>query len=219
MHSGLVTVNGHKMAKSAGNVIGLSQVLDRQPNPDVLKLLFAMTHYRSPLDFTWEKLDDAAKACQRFITLADTVDQLTTQRHRQQGAESRQPVPPALTPAMTAVQAQFDQALADDVNTPEAIAALFELVRLGHSAFEAGALEAATAIVADIQQRGVLLGLFAQRGSRRLTVDPKVQELMDKRTAARQAKDFATADRLRREIQQHGYVVEDTAGGTICRPT
>ena len=201
VHSGLVTVGGQKMAKSVGNVIGLEQILARHPNPDVLKLLMLMTHYSSPLDFTWEKLDEAAAAYKRFTTIFDTVEALAAQRGSVSGA-----------------QTAFETALADNLNTPQAVAALFELVRLAHEALEAGQVKQAAALVADLRQRGRHLGLFEQLPMRRVTTDTRVKALVERRNAARQAGNFQEADRLRQEIQQHGFIVEDTGGGTICRP-
>jgi len=207
VHSGLVTVNGHKMAKSVGNVIGLSQVLDRQPNPDVLKLLFVMTHYRSPLDFTWEKLDEAARAYGRFAILEQAVQQLVAHQGGTSGS---------LSPVAQAREQRVSAALADNLNTPEAAAALFELATLGHQAVSRRELGPALAILEAVRRQGRLLGLFEHRASARM--DPEIQALVARRDAARRAKDFATADQVRRELQSRGYIVEDTAGGTICRP-
>ncbi len=213
VHSGLVTVGGQKMAKSLGNVVRAEELLARHPNPDVLKLLFLMTHYSSPLDFTWEKLEEAATAYRRFTALFDTLDQLVAPRG---AAGIARPATPAALPAMTTAQSHFDEALQQNLNTPEAIGALFQLVSLAHQALDGGTLENAAAIVTEIRSRGATLGLFAQ--SRAVVVNPKVQELMEKREAARRAKDFKAADQFRQEIIKQGFIVEDTSGGTICRP-
>ncbi|OGX39777.1 MAG: cysteine--tRNA ligase [Omnitrophica WOR_2 bacterium RIFCSPHIGHO2_02_FULL_68_15] len=210
VHSGLVTVGGHKMAKSVGNVVRVPDLLARQPNPDILKLLFLMTHYSSPLDFTWEKLEETATAYQRFITFFDTVESLT--------ARPAAGAAPAAIPGAEPLKAQFDAALANNLNTSEAVAALFELVRLARQALEAGQAPAAAALTADLKSRGAFLGLFGRLPARRAALDPKVQELVEKRDAARRAKDFKESDRLRQELHKLGLIVEDTSGGTVCRP-
>ena len=217
IHSGLVSVRGQKMAKSLGNIVRLHEVLMRHPNPDVLKLLFLMTHYASPLDFAWEKLDETATAYQRFTTLFETVERLVSLRERTQGRLARQ-IAPVFQSSVATVLTRFDAALAQDLNTPEAVAALFELVRMAHEALGDGHLETAAALVTEITQRGMRLCLFELARSRRMAVDEqRILALITKRDAARQAKDFAGADGIRQELQQMGVILEDTKEGTIWR--
>ena len=214
VHSGLVTVQGQKMAKSIGNVINIDQLLARHANPDVLKLLLLMTHYASPLDFTWETYDEAATAYAHFTTIFDTVEaaqnMLTTAR----------PTVPLenVQAAANVAQAErgFKIALENDLNTPVAVSALFALASFAHREFESGRLRMASAIADQLRKHGRTLGLFEQLVSR--SVPPNVRELVDQRNAARWAKDFKKADQLRQEIQKHGFIVEDTGGGTVCRP-
>ncbi len=218
VHSGLVTVGGHKMAKSVGNVVRVPDLLARHPNPDVLKLLFLMTHYSSPLDFTWEKLDETAVAYDEFTILFEHVDQLM-QRGLARGS-TQQEVADYARRRLPELKVKFNEALANNLNTPQAVAALFDLKMLAYQAKDAaGDLSLAAQVVASIRELGSsCLGLFSRLPARRAPLDPKVQALVEKRDAARQAKDFKESDRLRQEIQQLGFIVEDTSGGTVCRP-
>ncbi len=198
LHNGLLTVNGQKMSKSLGNFVTIEEALKRHP-ADVLRLFFLSAHYRSPQDFTWEHLDEAARAYERLAAFLDHTGDFA------QGKE---------TAEIRKAEEKFHAALEDDLNTPKALAALYDL-RAAVTHGKTDSLEAAAAI----EKLGRILGLFlSDNATAPCALYPEeVQELLDERETARAHKDFAASDRIRKQLTEMGYVVEDTAAGTVVR--
>ncbi|MBI3323484.1 MAG: cysteine--tRNA ligase [Candidatus Omnitrophica bacterium] len=184
IHNGLLTVNGQKMAKSLGNIVRIEDALARHP-ADVLRLFFLGSHYRSPVDFTWERLEEAAHAYDRLT--AFLAHSATKNEAGSSPAEA---------------EAKFHEAMDDDLNTPKALACLYTLVP--HPSPAAGEV---------VRRMGGVLGLF----QRQEALEPEVARWVRERDEARSKKDFATADRIRRELVEQGWVVEDTSGKTVVR--
>ncbi|HKH16647.1 MAG TPA: cysteine--tRNA ligase [Solirubrobacteraceae bacterium] len=191
MHNGMLQMGAEKMAKSVGNIRGLAEVLD-DVGRDTLIWFFCEGHYRQPLAFTSERLDDAARRVER---IRDTGRRLVP-------GES----PEALAPHRDA----FFDALADDYNTPRALAAMAEWIREANRA--AGP-------VGDAQLREMLEVLGLENLLDRDEAAPAdVVELAERRAAARASRDFAEADRLRRELRARGWEIRDGAAGQELVP-
>lgn len=191
LHVGMLLCNGEKMSKSLGNFHTIHEALQRAP-AEALRLLYLGSHYRSTLDFTWEKLDEARRIMDRFY----------------RALEKTPPSP------HTAVPHNVLNALCDDLNTSRAVA---ELHKLADGAM-AGEQESADGLWAA----GQLLGLFRVSPSEwfqgDVTLDPAtIEALIDKRLAARKARDFATADDIRNHLTEQGILLEDTPNGTTWR--
>ena len=190
MHNGMLELEG-KMSKSVGNIRSLADVLDAVGR-DTLLMYFAEGHYRQPLAFTSEKLDDAARR----------VEGIRNAGRRLVPGES----PAALAPHRDA----FFDALADDYNTPRALAALAEWVREANSA---------SAPVGDSHAREMLAVLGLENLLDRDEEAPaEVADLAAQRDAARAARDFAEADRLRDELRARGWEVRDGPAGAELVP-
>ncbi len=211
VHHGLLTVNGEKMSKSLGNFLTVDHVLVDYPHPDYLKIFFLKTHYRSPIDYSSERMVEAKTNWQEFSRFFQHDDQLKPD------AVSGAAAPPELLKA----RAQFDTAMANDLNTPEALSVLFDLVNLGHRILESGDSKQrfmARGIHDVLLEWGVALGLFLHGMSEeRPDIQQRLQALVAERDGARKAKDFKRADAIRRQLQQEGYLLTDTAGGTLWR--
>ena len=211
VHHGLLTVNGEKMSKSLGNYLTLDQVLGRHPHPDYLKLLFLKTHYRSPIDYSDEKMAEAKRNWDEFSRFFQHV--------LQQEAEAAGAGPVA--PEASAARDAFAAALDDDLNTPRALAVLFDLVNTGHRLMESGGAQGrrtARSVCDALLECGGVLGLFRHG----MTEEPaaereRIQELIAERGAARKAKDFTRADDIRARLRQEGVLLTDTADGTLWR--
>lgn len=197
MHNGHVTIHGDKMAKSAGNVLSLKDVLAAQPGEAVRYALLA-AHYRSPLDWRPETLPAARQALDRlYRSLGDDG-----------GAEEEEP-PAALLAA-----------LGDDLNTPEAFALLHGLAKRANQA--SGAARAK--LRAQLRAGGRLMGLLAaepaawfKEGAGAGPAAAAVEELLAARAAARGRGDYAAADAIRRRLEDEGVLLEDGPGGTTWK--
>ena len=192
MHNGYLVVNGEKMSKSLGNFFTIRDLLEDWPG-EVLRYALLGTHYRQPLDFTIDGLTQARLSLNRFYNAL-----------RHAGEPGTGEVPDAVSGA-----------LSDDLNTPLALSHLHELA---DRVFK-GDAEAAMALRAG----GNMLGLMRETaadwfvGGADADVVASIEERIAARVAARKAKDFAEADRLRDELKTEGIELEDGAGGTTWR--
>jgi cysteinyl-tRNA synthetase len=196
VHNGMVRLDGEKMAKSVGNIFLLHEALAAQGR-DALVLYFCGGHYRQPIAYSEERLAEAARSVERI---------------RDAG---RRLVPGASPPELAPLREAFFDALAEDFNTPKALATVFEWVREANRRGEDGA-------VGDGDLRE-MLGVLALDGLLDADAaggepDAAAQELLAAREASRVARDFAVADRLRDELAALGWEVRDGADGPTLVP-
>ena len=199
VHNGMVTLDEEKMSKSVGNVIGLGEALDRF-GPNVLRLFLLSAHYRSPVDFSEERLADARAGFDRWSAFLRATRDLP---EVDKGSE-----------AVATARQRFSDAMDDDLGTPAAQAALFDLAREGNRALEQGDRDAAAEVrSALLELTGVLGYTFGDSDDSASLVGPLVEELLQLRLEARNRKDFDTADGIRARLAAIGIVVEDSADG------
>ncbi len=210
LHNGMLEFAGDKMSKSLGNVERLRDGLDEY-GAETLLLLFAQAHYRSRLEYSPATLEQAQAGGERLR------EALRRARVAPGGDDSE--AGERLATAAAAAVARFDEALDDDLATPEAVAALFGLARDLNQAVDAGAPADALAAAADLLvDRLDVLGLAGLDGGPGDGPPAEVAALAEERDAARAARDFARADALRDEIAALGWDVRDTAQGREFRP-
>jgi cysteinyl-tRNA synthetase len=194
VHNGMVRLQEAKMAKSVGNIFLLHEALDAYGR-DALLMYFCSGLYRQPIEFDDERLEQARASVRRVREAARGL------------------VPDADSPPWSAaLRERFFSALADDFNTPAALAAAFEWIREANRA-EPGAVGSA-----DLAEMLDVLGLGNLLVAEAVEAPPRVRELLESREAARAARDFAEADRLRDEIRSLGWEVRDGAGGAELLP-
>ena len=189
MHNGMIRVADEKMSKSVGNIFQLSEALDRYGRDAVVAYLIS-GHYHQPLEFSDRALTEAdarVKGIRNFVLELPESD-------------DREP-----DPAVTAWRSEFLDALADDFNTPRALAILSELITEGNRRELPGAQAA-------LEEMLPLLGLESLLAPPE-TADPEAERLLAEREEARAARDFELADRLRDELAERGFEVRDTPGG------
>jgi cysteinyl-tRNA synthetase len=212
IHNGFVNLGAEKMSKSLGNTLEIREIV-RRHDPEALRLYLLGTHYRHPVDYADERIDEAARALERLRALQDEAVRI--------GAPEA-PSDRALRAAIEAHRARFEAAMDDDFNTPQALAVLFDLARLLYTARDRVVQGAAgaggfAAGVGELTTLARVLGLLEMPGRER-AIDPALQtriELMvARRGEARRQRDFAEADRVREELHRMGVIVEDTPGGT-----
>ncbi|MCL2745697.1 MAG: cysteine--tRNA ligase [Coriobacteriia bacterium] len=229
MHSGMLQTSGEKMSKSLGNFMLLHDLL-KEHEPNVVRLLMLQTHYRSPLDFSDERLKEATTSLGRIQTLVDRAAFVLKKTNELKAKKRRLDSQMFPSAASTELQSMYREAVAayqremdDDFNTAGAVGQLFELVR-GMNTFldvaaatedsvldedELVALQAAyDSLIELFGVLGVVLTSSAQEA-----VNPQAEALLEERTEARATKDWARADEIRDELAALGYEIKDTAQG------
>jgi cysteinyl-tRNA synthetase len=209
MHNGFVRVNDEKMSKSLGNFFTVREILTRF-RPEEVRYFILTSQYRSPLNYDDEQLEQARAALSRLYTAL---------RGLPAGADI-----PAVTADATPFITRFHAAMDDDFNTPEALAVLFELAREINRA-RADDPAMATALAAELRRLGAILGLLqadpeawlkGQAADTGLS-DQAIETLIQTRIAARAARDWSEADRIRDQLAEAGILLEDGPGGTTWR--
>ncbi len=232
MHSGMLRINSEKMSKSLGNFLLLKDVLDTC-DAEVLRLLMLQTHYRSPLDFSDDRLAEAASSYDRIATSVRNL-----RWHAENAAEAGEGCDGSqLAAAQAAAQGTFTASMDDDFNTAGALGAIFELVAAAnhfveeHQALTAAARPAALATAAAIEELLAVLGislpaeeaanypaetldLAAQfAGYEGASIPEALEALLAARKQARSEKNWAAADGIRDGLAALGFTIEDTANG------
>jgi cysteinyl-tRNA synthetase len=205
MHNGFVRVDDEKMSKSLGNFFTIREVL-KSYDPEVLRYFILTSHYRSPLNYSDQHLDNAKNA---LTTLYTALRGIT-------------PKPAA---ADNSYRARFMAAMDNDLATSEAQAVLFDLAHEINRLRNEQPNKAAE-LAGELVSLGNLLGLlgrepdaFLQASSAGELSAEEIEQLIAERKAARAARDFQRADEIRDELQQQGVVLEDSAAGTTWRRT
>ncbi len=207
MHPGMLMIRGEEMHKSLGNFWAVSDALARW-EPEVLRFFFLNAHYRSPVDFTPDAIDEAGRSYARLLESVRGVD-----AERRRAAEKGKADADLLAATRKAREA-FDAAMSDDFNTREAIAVIFEYAREVNRAIDAGAGRAALDEAASaFATFGDILGLFARGAEGAALTEGLVNLLIGLREDARKRRDFGTADRIRDALAALGVALEDTRDG------
>ncbi|OIO32561.1 MAG: cysteine--tRNA ligase [Candidatus Omnitrophica bacterium CG1_02_40_15] len=207
IHNGLLTINKEKMAKSLGNFIAIEDILAKYP-ADALKILFLQTHYSHPVDFSWEKMDEVKKAWERFSILLQKIDGL---RFKVKGEKLKE----TNKKEIGEFRKKFEEAMDDNFNMPEALAALFDLVTYINKNFTEIDLNNAKDVLMEL---GNVFGLFEQKVSGiDSSKEVEIENMINSRNMARKNRDFKEADRIRKELEEKGIILEDTKNGTTWR--
>ncbi len=206
LHCAHLLVDGQKMSKSRGNFHTLRDVLQRGYTGREVRYELLATHYRASLNFTFASLDAARTALRR-------VDEFTARLTDAAGSAASAELPTWARLAAT----RFEAAMDEDLNISAALAALFDAIREGNAALDARALapSAAAAVQALLARWDTALGVLAKPAT---AIPADVQALLDRRQAARTAKDWAQSDALRGEIANLGWNVKDTPKGQVATP-
>jgi cysteinyl-tRNA synthetase len=217
LHNGFVQINQEKMSKSLGNFFTIREIFEKSEWPEditgeILRYFLLTTHYRGPLDFSDQSLREAKNALDGFYDLFARLNE-SAKTDGQAGA---------LNAAIGRTRAAFTQAMNDDFNTPDAIAALQGLRSETNKLIESGLpASARTQVRETFRSLGTVLGLF-QLESWRFKASPsaeglddrRIEQLIAERIEAKKQKNFARADEIRKTLAAQGIVLEDRPDGT-----
>jgi cysteinyl-tRNA synthetase len=207
LHTQHLLISDETMSKSKGNVFTVPEVLERGHTPQAIRYLLLSGHYRKTLNFTWDGLQQAKAALERVESLWTRLGEVS----------SDGPSSAAVDRAIEKAKAAFEAALFEDLNTPEALAAVHMLVTEANSLLSDGQVTAAGAATlrAAIQGLDSVLGVLVPSSEDRLSAE--AQALFDQRQDARQKRDFAKADEARARLDALGIILEDSPKGTRWR--
>ena len=205
LHSEFLLVEGQKMSKSLGNFFTLREVLARGYAPEAIRYLLASVPYRKQLNFTFDGLKSAATSIER---VRNFKLRLETEKFPEGSNEK-------IAARTAAAHQQFTEGMDDDLNTAEALAAVFEFLRDANTAMDAGEFRAGNTPAAldllarfdsifDVIQPTVQSGMIS---------DSEVESMIAARAAAKAAKNFALADQIRQQLLEQGIILEDTKNG------
>ncbi|MFI3155124.1 MAG: cysteine--tRNA ligase [Methylococcaceae bacterium] len=202
MHNGFVRVDDEKMSKSLGNFFTVREVLQRY-RPEIIRFFILSSHYRSPLNYSDQQLNDAKVALDRFYIALRNVDV----------SES--------STVLDDYKIRFEQAMDDDFNTPVALAVLFDLVVELNTSKKSGDQGETGMLAATLKYLGGLLGILQDdpdaflkgSGDAELGED-EIEQQIQARLDAKKAKDWALADKIRNGLKEQGVILEDSPDGT-----
>ena len=207
MHNGYITIDKEKMSKSKGNFFTVRDILQEYEG-EVMRFFLLSGHYRGPIDFSRELMDQAKNGLTRMRNAKSNLEYLA-----QSGGEG--PMTQAEADELEALgkyREKFIEAMDDDLNTADAISAIFELIRDVNTAVKDGATKEFAGKALDLlMELATVLGLLQVEEEK--GVDDEIQKLVDERQAARKAKDFKRADEIRDMLKAQGIILEDTPQG------
>jgi cysteinyl-tRNA synthetase len=218
LHAEHLLVEGEKMSKSLGNFYTLRDLFGKGYKPSALRFALASVPYRKQLNFTFDGLQQAASSVERLRNFADRLQQGKFPAGKQQAMAAR----------IVKAKEEFDAGLSEDLNTARALAAVFDLVREANIAmdkgeFRQGDVTAAQEFLAAFDKvfavmedhDGEKLRALGFGGPEGGPGDTEIDKLVRERNAAKKKRDFATADRIRKELADRGIIIEDAKDGSV----
>lgn len=208
LHNGFIQINNEKMSKSLGNFFLLRDVFAKYPSQAV-RYLFLQTHYRSPIEFTDEILDQAKNSLMR---LHDFMTRL--KNYEPDMANEKQP---EFDDFILETQKKFEDAMNDDFQTPQALAAVFDFVKDVNRRIDARTLsrDSKERAMTFLMKLDTVLGILVSTQNEDVAHD--IQTLIEQREQARKNKDWKTSDEIRDELLRRGIQLEDTPQGTLWK--
>ncbi len=212
LHNGYINVDNHKMSKSLNNFFTVRDVAEKY-GYEPIRYLMVSSHYRSPINYSVEVIESCKAALERLYNCRDNLEFL-----RDNAPSGEQEGDKAARRRMEQYRDRFIEAMEDDLNTADAVSALFELARDINTNLNASTSPSkelcSFALDLFLELAGVLGLLY---GKKKQTLDEEVEELISRRAQARKEKDWATADAIRDELKARHVVLEDTPQGIKWR--
>jgi cysteinyl-tRNA synthetase len=204
LHHGLLTINGQKMAKSLGNFVTIKDFITKYKDADILKLFFLSAHYSQPIDYNDKKIEETKQALDRIYIFLNKVRSQPKQGSLKEIEEIQE------------IKARFEAAMDDNFNTPEALASIFDLVKLANKNIED--LDFIYTAREILRQLYTVLGLSLRGILLTLTLtDREIESMISNREQARREKKYGLADNIRKNLEEKGIILEDTKERTTWR--
>jgi len=211
LHVGVMNMKAEKMSKSIGNVITIREVLSKY-DPEAVRLYLASTHYRKPVEFSWDDLELAKERLERLYTAMENLINLKER-------EELRPEDEDLLKKIEENKREFENSMDDDFNTPKAIAALFEMAKemnrfaSDHDSINREIMEKVLSIYREL---GSVLGILEEKPRKEAEiefVENLIQIIVDLREELRKMKAYNISDRIREELRKTGIELQDTPEG------
>lgn len=206
MHNGYININNEKMSKSKGNFFTVREILEEY-DAEVVRFFMLSAHYRNPINFSRELIQAAENGLERLYNAKENLEYFLENAREANYGEGEK----AVVDALAVYRDKFIEAMDDDMNTADAIAAIFELVREINIKVTAEASAALNQYALDLL--GELSDVLGFLGREKGDIDAEIEELIERRQEARATKNWAEADKIRDELKERGIVLEDTAQG------
>ena len=206
LHNGFLNIDNRKMSKSLGNFFTVREIGEKY-DLQVLRFFMLSAHYRSPLNFSAEIMESSKNALERILTAVETLTHLSETAASGMTAEEEK-----ACEEMKQFRAKFEEAMDDDLNTADAVSAVFELVKFANTNASAdSSKEFVETLKKEISELCDILGIITEKKADSL--EAEVEALIAERQAARKAKDFAKADEIRDKLLAMGIQLKDTREG------
>ncbi len=209
MHNGYININNQKMSKSLGNFFTIRDITEKY-KPEVVRFFMLSAHYRSPVNFSDELMQQAQSAMERVYTCIENIKFLLKNAvEREENAEEKE-----LLEALSKAKKRFCDSMDDDLNTADALSAIFDIVSVANKNVSKdgdNAKDVLEKVLATIHEIGDVLGLFEEKEEAQ--GDAEIEALIEKRNEARKNKDWAEADRIRDELKAKNIILKDTPTG------
>lgn len=207
LHNGYINVDNRKMSKSLGNFFTVRDII-KEFDPEVVRLFMLSSHYRNPINFSRELLEQEQSALERLYNAKHNLEYLLESApDRPADEEEKQ-----FLDKLPRFVKDFEEAMEDDINTADAVGVIFDLVREINTSIKGGqAAETIRAALYTLTKLTDILGLLAKDTRQKL--DSEIEALIEKREQARKEKNWALADKIRDELKEQGIILEDTPQG------
>ena len=213
MHNGFLRIDGEKMSKSLGNFFTIREIGEKYPL-QIIRFFILSAHYRSPLNFSDQLVESAKASLERILTAVSKLeDALKVAGEKETDGETQlTDDEKKILDGLGGFENKFDEAMEDDLNTADAISAIFELVKYTNSNISSdSSKELIKAGLDMIRKLCDVLGIITEVKKEKL--DSEIEALIEERQAARKAKNFARADEIRDQLAAEGIILEDTREG------
>lgn len=207
LHNGFLNIDNRKMSKSLGNFFTVREIGEKY-DLQVLRFFMLSAHYRSPLNFSQEIMESSKNALERIVTAVTNLKHLSESAQAASATENEQ----TLLKEMGVYRQRFEEAMDDDLNTADAVSAIFELVKFANTnAGENSSKEFVEKVKDEIISLADILGLLVDKKEESL--DAEIEKMIAERQAARKTRDFKRADEIRDQLLAQGIILEDTREG------